>query len=313
MASGKLKFCKKAMQDNINALNKSLSEFGLNLSEEKSKLMVFSIKHRTDQPNISLNGVAVQYVDAHKYLGVIFDRKLQFKEDIASTKAKAMKSLRVLKMVKNSHYGSDERMLIKLHKCLTQSIITYGTVVHENVCKSSKYQLEIPNNIGTKIAIRAFVTTPTISCLVESGTLTIEYLRHKAIMKTACKVMCNPHHMLHNALLRSCENHRTGRYKTFVYHMRSLLEKAQLDIHTKVNTNHHSLKPVWKSPPLCIDKSLTIHDKHTTNDAIIHFEFNKLLHKYQDYDIYYTDGSKTDSGVGFGIYSANMSYCRQLP
>jgi hypothetical protein len=105
MASGKLKFCKKAMQDNINALNKSLGEFGLNLSEEKSKLMVFSNKHRRDQPNISLNGVAIQYVDAHKYLGVIFDRKLQFKEDIANTKAKAMKSLRVLKMVKNSHYS----------------------------------------------------------------------------------------------------------------------------------------------------------------------------------------------------------------
>jgi hypothetical protein len=59
--------------------------------------------------------------------------------------------------------------------------------VQENVCKSSKYQLEIPNNIGTKIAIRAYTTTPTISSLVESGILTIEYLRHKAIMKTAAK------------------------------------------------------------------------------------------------------------------------------
>ena len=71
-------------------------------------------KHHND-PELKLNGTSIKIVKEFKFLGVIFDSKLSFVPHIKMLKTKCAKALNILKVVSNTHWGADKKVLLQLY------------------------------------------------------------------------------------------------------------------------------------------------------------------------------------------------------
>ena len=72
----------------------------MSVNPAKSELMIFSRKHKIVMPRfLKLEGHALEPVNKIKYLRVILDRKLSWKDQIKSVCAKARASLKLCRRV----------------------------------------------------------------------------------------------------------------------------------------------------------------------------------------------------------------------
>ena len=69
----------------------------------------------------------IPVVEETKFLGVIFDRKLSFVPHLKHTKNKAPKALNLLKVIENTEWGTDRKVMLRLYKYLVRSKLDYGS------------------------------------------------------------------------------------------------------------------------------------------------------------------------------------------
>ena len=81
------------------------------------------------EPTLHLNGQAIPVKDEAKFLGLVFDKKLDFKSHISYLKKKCQKALNILKVVSHTDRGADKSTLLKLYRTLVRSKLDYGCAV----------------------------------------------------------------------------------------------------------------------------------------------------------------------------------------
>ena len=67
--------------------------------------------------------------DEVKFLGLLFDKKLNFKSHVQYVKKKCQKALNILRVVGHTDWGADKSTLLKLYRSLVRSKLDYGTAV----------------------------------------------------------------------------------------------------------------------------------------------------------------------------------------
>ena len=74
-------------------------------------------KHHLD-PQLYLNGRHIPTIGEAKFLGLIFDSKLSFIPHITSLKSRCTKSLDLIKVLSNTTWGADRKVLLRLNRDL---------------------------------------------------------------------------------------------------------------------------------------------------------------------------------------------------
>ena len=69
-------------------------------------------KHHLD-PQLYLNGTQIPTIGEAKFLGLIFDSKLSFIPHITSLKSRCTKSLDLIKVLSNTTWGADRKVLLQ--------------------------------------------------------------------------------------------------------------------------------------------------------------------------------------------------------
>ena len=78
---------------------------------------------------VYIKGEAVERVDTYKYLGVVFDSKLNWKENINSVlRKKSMYCMRMYCMRKLRSFGVNSDMLVTFYNAVICIIIMFGSV-----------------------------------------------------------------------------------------------------------------------------------------------------------------------------------------
>ena len=95
------------------------------LPKTKEICIDFRKNQRCPKP-VYIKGEAVERVDTYKYLGVVFDSKLNWKENI-NTVLKKVNS-RMYCMRKLRWFGVNSDMLVTFYNAIMCSIIMYGSV-----------------------------------------------------------------------------------------------------------------------------------------------------------------------------------------
>ena len=95
----------------------------LNVSKTKERCIDFRKNQRCPTP-VYIKGKAVKRVDTCKYLGVVFDSKLNWKENINSVLKKV--NSRLYCMSKLRSFGVS--MLVTLYNAVICSLIMFGSV-----------------------------------------------------------------------------------------------------------------------------------------------------------------------------------------
>ena len=72
-------------------------------------------------PQLFLDKSPIPVVEETKYLGVIFDRKLSFIPHLKYVKNKALKALNILKVIGNTEWEADRKVMLRLYGSLIRS------------------------------------------------------------------------------------------------------------------------------------------------------------------------------------------------
>jgi hypothetical protein len=62
----------------------------------------------------------------HRILGLIFDKRLNWKEHIEDSKARAMKIMSIIKSLAHKKWGADQQTFLKIHQMMILPTLRYG-------------------------------------------------------------------------------------------------------------------------------------------------------------------------------------------
>ena len=245
----------------VTSLNQHMKTFytwcvanKLTLNFTKTKAMIFTpIKINPAQLiSITINGIAIEYVDDYKYLGLTIDKNLNFKNHIAGVNRK------LCKIVGTAYSLQDSLSLLAaktFYYALFYSILTYEIVLWGGAARSAMNQLQVTQN---KI-VRALFANKIQHMHTREIYSSLGILRVKQIYKFELgklifnALYCNKYRNFRNVIngLSWGHNFNTRRINAF-----------RLP-YTRVNTDHASVLfasvAQWNSFPLEIRSSSSLH------------------------------------------------------
>ena len=114
----------RKLQHHINKITKWAKENGFKFLKTKTKCIHFC-NHRKlhNNPTLNIEEENTPFVDQHKHLGAIFDKKLNFIPHINYIKTKCNKALRLFWVIAHTDWGADKNTLLKLYWSLILSKI----------------------------------------------------------------------------------------------------------------------------------------------------------------------------------------------
>lgn len=258
----------RLIQETLNQLqNWSGPKSGFKFSENKTKAMLFTRRRKNIfNPDLFLNGTKLGYSEQYKFLGIIFDHKLSWVSHIKTIKGKAIKSLNLIKMLSSHSFGSDRKLLLKIHQSIFLPILDYGSILYVTANKNLINSLNSVHHSGVRIATGAFKTSRTTSLLVDAGLPPLHFRRDKQLLNYSLNIFSSPFHPLYNELKDSTNlakyRNRTLRYQSFV--ARALIAQEKYDVPTTKN----DLQKFHKHPPWTLNiytnTTLSSYNKNTT-------------------------------------------------
>ena len=100
----------------LNKITKWALENGFRFSKSKTNAIHFCNKRKLhNDPELLLGKQTIKVVKEAKFLGIIFDSKLNFISHIKSLKTRCLKALNIIKCVSSTKWGGDQKTLLNLY------------------------------------------------------------------------------------------------------------------------------------------------------------------------------------------------------
>jgi len=149
----------------------------LTFSENKSKVMFMTHRKRREKKEIEIdvNNKTLQQVNSLKYLGIIFDSKLLYRDHIDYTEEKFLKLIFVLSRSAKITWGLKHEALKTIYTGGILPLLLYGAPVWKSVLNRSCYKAKlnrIQRLINLKIA-KAYRTVSNEALCVINGIIPI--------------------------------------------------------------------------------------------------------------------------------------------
>ncbi len=224
----------KRLQDTINRITDWGAVRGLRFSPSKTKVLNFSRKRSQINFHLTLYEEQLEQVDEATFLGLQFDRKLNWKSHIKQLKQKCFLRLNLLKTLNGSTWGSDRKCLLRLYKCYVRSILDYGCIIYSTASTRTLNQLNTVQHAAIRIAIGALRSSPATSLHVESNTLPLLHHRNLATLLYYFRIHSTPQHI--NAYRITS---KATIFSNFRNHCQQLLQKYNL---TALDGQPHIIK-----------------------------------------------------------------------
>ena len=109
-------------------------------------------------PNIFLGRRPIKVVKEAKFLGLILDTKLTFKNHVQYRKSSCKKALDILRVVGHTDWGADQIILQRLYHALVRYRLDYGCIVYGSARRSILKQLDPIHHQGLHIVLGTFHT-----------------------------------------------------------------------------------------------------------------------------------------------------------
>ena len=309
IASSNLASATRRMQNCLNPLDTWTEKTGFKFSSSKTETVVFHRQrglHEDPNPELYLHGKRLKVVKEKKFLGVILDHKLQFIPHIKWLKARGIKALNILKVIIKNNLRTDSKVLLHIYKALVQSKLDYACQIYGTASPSALKMLDTVHHQALRLCTGAFRTSPKESLYVETGEQSLEdrrlslrvqfYIRSKQL--PVDKTIVHLGDESHDHYYKRNRN----KPKSLGFRVRQEVQALDLEVPAISILTESKLGP-WEQPTLEVCMALSIFYKNVTTAE--EFVQNFRSHRH-DVDIeVYTDGSKSDTGVGagFGIVS----------
>lgn len=310
-AGSDLHLMQDKIQRGVNAVASWASLNGSKFSASKTKMMCFYPKvEPAYRPVVKLNQTTLSMASNMKFLGLLFDPKLTYQAHITQLKSKCQKSLNLLKSVSSQNWGADQETLIRLYRSLIRSKIDYGCIVYGAASRTALSTLDTIANDAMRIASGAFKSTPIANLNVVLNEPTLKSRRKEMLLRYYYKLKChflNPAYpSVHNScLLQLFRSHNSS--APVIIRAQDALEEYNMPRLFVIPFRTPSVFS-WMLMHPTVDTEFTdVPRKELPSPALqqIHHErASNLL----EYEFIYTDGSKSQHGVGSAaVYGARIA------
>ena len=302
------------IQSAVSAVSSWATSHGFRFSSTKSFSILFTRSRAPLPPPLTLYDTPLQYRSSGRFLGLLFDSRLTWKEHILSLKDTASRRLRLLKTLSHISWGADRKTLLYLHTTLILSTLDYGCHIYSSASNSLLNLLDPIHHLGLRLALGAFRSTPVESLYAESGLPSLS--RRRALLSLRCYTRLHQFSTakltIPPALLPVFSS--SSRLPTpFPVRMQSLLSHSSFPTLHVIPLYIPSFPPwLLPSPHICTSVFSNT-PKSTTPPVLLRSQFLAHAPTHSTSTHIYTDGSRTSSGSGFAVLFPTQSFQIQLP
>ena len=270
----------------------------LELSPEKSELVLFSKKYKLPNISIQLESTTLHTVKSVKYLGVIFDTKLLWRKHIETISVKVKKRLNFMRAISGKNWGAHPDTQLALFKAVVRPQLDYGSFLFMGAAKTYLLRLQRLQWAALRIVIGSFPSSPNSAVEVITGIQPLQvrydYLADKFLI--SC-IISTTHPV--DSILRSLWDTNN---KGFILRHSSIsqydLGGLSEPLHSQISYEDSLIVPITDTNLYQLTKDISEISLHSV--AAIFKDYTQK--KYPNYEIVYTDGSKIDKLAGASFY-----------
>ncbi|XP_072380655.1 uncharacterized protein [Diabrotica undecimpunctata] len=289
-------------------LQEDLDRIALNISTKKTQACIFSRKRNIPEV-VELQNVSFKVQPKVKYLGIILDRKMIWKDHIEYIVARADKGYNALRAVNYTTWGADPNIALLMYRSYIRSILDYGCYFYNQAAKTHLQKIDILSNKCLRLCIGALMSTPISNLSVECNEPPL-WLRRKTMcekfitkMITKESIICNNCHKLYindltteywrkkPTLLLAESYNRIRQFKNKLY-TSTLPSMFQINLNNIPNIQPTYMRDYSKFPVYL-------------RNAMFNVDIETLFPEH--YQIY-TDASKMNSRVAAAVWDPRTRY-----
>ena len=210
----------------------------------KKLAIKFDKRKKGEEPQLTLHGSRIQVRESTRYLVLIIDKRLNWKDHVDHLRAKCTSSVNLLKHVSHLSWGADRKTLRRLYTALVQPKLDYGALVYGASKSNVLKHLEPIQNACLRAITGAFRSSPAVSLCVETGMLPLEFSRDMLTLKHFFKIQSLPNSPTHRAVIGPL-----GDPTPRMEHINELCTQYQVQT-PKILTNVVPEIPSWTYPPI---------------------------------------------------------------
>lgn len=316
LKSKSVDFLRNKLQNIINNVNNWAQDNGFRISKDKTFCIHFCrLRGDHNIHNLFLNGEPIPFRTSSKFLGLVFDNKLNWKEHISQLKIRCLKTINILKVLSHSCWGADPLSVLRVYRALIRSRLDYGSPVYSSARESILRKLDVIHNMGIRIAIGAFRTSPVLSLQAEAAEPPLRVRREILSMTYILKIKTLPTHPSFKAIFNLSTSAKFSKYPGSTKPLSVRLMNSVDPIKSLMNQMTAFIN--FPEPPWLLYKPKFIWDlakyaKSSTNNYIFNKIFGEIRNRFPHYDFVYTDGSKSGNRVGCAFKMGSKEGCYRL-
>lgn len=297
-----LKKVQNTLQRTIDKVSTWARRNGSRFSQTKTNTMHFyQGTEPVITPDLYMEGTLIPSTESTKFLGLHWDRKLNWTNHINSIKKRCANDLNLMRTLSSYTWGADREILMRLYRTLIRPKIDYGCLVYGSASTTLLKSLDVIHNEAMRISTGAVKTTPIQNLSIICNEPCLDLRRQDLLLRHYFKMKC---HLLNPAYSCMINDRLELYFNSRQYGSTPVIQRVR----QAINRFDVPLRPVfpyftpklfsWTLKRPSIEHNLSELKKNELPPHIL-----KLIHKdhmsqYQGYAVIYTDGSKSEDGVG---------------
>ena len=316
-----MNYIERRLQQNLDKIGEWAKQNGFKFSYEKTVCLHFWKYKKSRKPELELNKLPIKIVAKTKFLGLVWDRGLTFKDHVLYLRGKCLKALNMLRILSHTDWGADTYTLLKLYRSLIRSKMDYGCMVYSSATYTHLKKLYSVQNEALRVCSGAFRSSPVSSLHAECNEMPPN-IRHAqlslqyAIKLKACRKNPAYDEVFNgdNPLVESISDvpstdeeedeeeelplpRRKNLTPSFVERVQKDAEESEVPFDTISQHEIPHIEP-WTLREAKIDHRLAVSTKAETNPLVYRTLFKEVEDFYKEYTHIFTDGSKKEEKVG---------------
>ena len=315
-SAARMSLIERKLQLALNRVSRWADEKGFRFSTSKTVAMHFCRKRGVHpDPDLYLGDRRLSCVETTRYLGLMFDSRLTWVPHFRSVKAACVKALSLLRVLSHTSWGADRDTLLLLHRSLILPKLEYGCEVYSSATDARLRMLDSVHHAGVRLATGAFRSSPIPSLLVDAGFWPLDLRRQSSLLRYWFRVHRLPESVPTMSLLRDSRSQayitRPSLPKPFGFRAASIMTELSIPS-TPVCPFRIPRVGYWQFPDISLC-SPVVDCKRNLPSPVSHDLFLEHSSAHSATIPVFTDGSKSDTGVGFGVVFPSFSRGGSLP
>lgn len=190
------------LQAALNKIETWTKDWLVSINTTKTTFTVFSLSSKKQEAKLTLNGQRLTEEPTPTYLGITFDRRLTWKQQIKKCCSRAKMRLAIMKKLAGTDWGADQRILKKLYTGRVRPVAEYGISAWATAAKSNFDQVNRIQNQAQRIMTGAMKSTPIQKMEEITGLQSLDDRKDTKILMQAAKFKRLESHPMNNRMNR---------------------------------------------------------------------------------------------------------------